>query len=538
MVKLAVNSDAAAPRSAGPQPVSLPRIFVNVAAYRDSECRPTLIDLFAKARHPERIVVGVCWQHIPGEDDALSPADIHPEQCRIVAIDARDSRGVCWARAKVQELWRGEEYTLQIDSHMRFVQDWDDTLLTMLANCPSDRPVLSSYPPAYTPPDVLGDPNISVMFAREFGEDGVVSLHSRGISEKDAPTVPEANPFCAGGMLFARAEVIRDVPYDPHLYFLGEEITLSARLWTGGWDIFSPNRVVLYHDYTNRPGRRRHWNDHDTWGQMNRLAVMRIRQLFQMEEVDDADALREIDRYGLGHQRTLADYQAFSGIDFRGRRIGGKTQEEIEAEQPPAERRKRNTEAFSRIHRDNVWGATETRCGDGATLERTGAIRAELPRLFDFLGVRILADAGCGDLNWVAHISGGLRFYFGYDIVEAVIDDARRRVADRRNHFLSVADISLDILPEADAILCRDVLTHLPHWMVRETLRRFKESGSRYLIATTHQRGINDPIRIGGWQAIDLTAAPFNLPPPRLTVHEALPNSTKSLGVWHLADLP
>ena len=34
-------------------------IFVNVASFRDTECKRTLIDLFLKAEHPENIFVGM-----------------------------------------------------------------------------------------------------------------------------------------------------------------------------------------------------------------------------------------------------------------------------------------------------------------------------------------------------------------------------------------------------------------------------------------------------------------------------------------------
>jgi len=94
--------------------------------------------------------------------------------------------------------------------------------------------------------------------------------------------------------------------------------------------------------------------------------------------------------------------------------------------------------------------------------------------------------------------------------------------------------VAQHVLPAADAILCRDVLTHLPHAMVADALENFRKSGSRYLIATTFARGRNDPVRLGGWQAIDLCAPPFGLPPPRLLIPEGSSATGKSLGVWAL----
>jgi hypothetical protein len=40
-------------------------------------------------------------------------------------------------------------YYLQIDSHMRFAHGWDDFLISELKACPSDKPVISTYPPGY-----------------------------------------------------------------------------------------------------------------------------------------------------------------------------------------------------------------------------------------------------------------------------------------------------------------------------------------------------------------------------------------------------
>jgi hypothetical protein len=519
-------------------PVAEPRIFVNIAAYRDTECQWTVKDLFEKAREPARLAVGLCWQFVPGDDDDCFLFRTRPEQVRTIELHAKDSRGVCWARHRTQTLWQGEDYTLQIDSHMRFVEHWDDRLLAMLASCPSDKAVLSSYPPTYVPPDQLGEPATSRMFAQNFDELGVLKLHSYSQNAKDAPPAPEKNPFCAAGFLFGPSDIIGEVPYDPHLYFQGEEITLAARLWTHGWDIYSPNGVILYHDYTKRPARPRHWHDHAAWTKANQQSCARVRHLLGMENAADPDALAEIERYGLGAARSLAEYQAFSGVDFARRLINGKSSEEIEASAPAEERRKRHVDTFTQIWSSNGWGNDETRSGAGSSIAATEAIRAELPELFDFLGIATLIDAGCGECNWISRISERLRLYLGYDLVPEMLEAARQKYGRRRGHFFAEADIVLDLLPQADAILCRDVLTHLPLLEAKEALGRFKQSGARYLIATSFERDRNDAVKTGGWQPMALGAPPFSLPPPRHLVSERRPGASKALGVWLLKDLP
>jgi len=301
---------------------SVPRIFVSIAAYRDPECQWTIKDLFEKAYLPDRVNVGICWQVLPEDDDDCFLFATRPRQCRALNVHVRDSWGACWARAQVQTLWQGEEYYLQIDSHMRFAPDWDKRLLDMIAECPSPRPVLSTYPCAYTPPDQRQEGSFSVMYPRQFNDDGVLSLHARLFALADSPKHPIPSPFCSGGLLFAPAQMIIDVPYDPNLYFIGEEITMAARLWTRGWDIFAPYDNLIYHDYGRT--RARHWRDNSNWAKANRISVKRINHLLGVTPSDDPDVLRDLDRFGLGTVRSLESFQKFGGISFQTRTINAR----------------------------------------------------------------------------------------------------------------------------------------------------------------------------------------------------------------------
>ena len=514
-----------------------PRIFVSIASYRDTECQWTVKDLFEKASHPERVFAGICWQFIAAEDADCFAVRTRPEQCRVIEVDARESRGVCWARSRIQSLWQGEEYFLQIDAHSRFVPDWDEVFLEMLRSCPSERAVLSAYPATYTPPDKLGEDVVSIITPKEFDDRGLLAFGSRGTPAAGAPAQPTPTPYIGAGTVFAPSAIIQEVPYDPHIYFTGEEITLAARLWTHGWDIFAPNRVTVYHEYTERPNKRRHWHDHKLWTELSDRATLRVRHLLDGEPCSDAQALVDIDRYGLGTYRSLAQYEAFAGVDFRKKLIGGKTTDQIEAAVPPDVLSKRVQAKFAGIWRTNGWGNAETRSGPGSSLAQTAAFRTRLADTLRQLGVRTLVDVGCGELNWTSQISGQLDLYLGFDIVEEIVAELRRKFEVRKNHFFNTADVSRDVLPAGDAILCRDVLTHLSHPLVANALANFRRSSSRYLIATTFARGKNDPVRVGGWQAIDLCAAPFNLPPPLVVIPEGLKNSNKSLGVWPIESL-
>lgn len=304
------------------RPVSLlrSRIFVSVANYRDAETAPTVRDAIAHAAQPDRVVFGVLSQVVPGVDaDCLAPEG---PTVRQLCVHAGSSLGACWARHRIlTELRRDEPFVLQIDSHTRFAPGWDERFLRMWADLANPRAVLSCHPVPYTPPRQLAEPAIPLTRPKAFNEQGILALRSHALAWADRPAQPPRMAFVGAGCIFAPAAAFDQVPYDPHLYFQGEESTLSARLFTHGWDVYAPNDVLLYHDYTHDRGRPKHWQDNRDWTRLNALSFARVRYLLAGEPPADPAALVDIDRYGLGTARPLADFEALAGVDFRACRL-------------------------------------------------------------------------------------------------------------------------------------------------------------------------------------------------------------------------
>lgn len=291
-------------------------IFVQIASYRDPECQWTVKDLFEKAAHPERITVGICWQFVKGEDDQCFEVPYpFPKQVKVIEVNAHEGKGVCWARGLVQSLYAGEDYTMQIDSHMRFEQGWDDTFISMHKQCENPKSVLTAYPPGYTPPDKLETGFVLRMIAKEFDRDGIFLMTSTSVDQRRAADSPYLGAFCSACFYFGPGSMIADVPYDPSLYFFGEEITLAVRLWTHGYDLYHPQRTMVYHDW-NRGRRTTHFDDHKNWGKLNDVSFRRVKHMLGTETSTDPQVLKDLDRFGLGKERSLEDYQYFSGVNF------------------------------------------------------------------------------------------------------------------------------------------------------------------------------------------------------------------------------
>ena len=305
-------------------------IFVQIASYRDPDCRNTIRSLYETAKYPMLISVGVVWQCHPDDKfQAIYEDQQWAENIAVKKVNSLESKGVCWARSLCQALHTDENFTLQIDSHMRFVKHWDDELLSTLSKLEEtgySKPIISHYPPAFIPNGKY-DTRLGKM-AVHFRDDGIpiFKLSGYSIIQNNSDALPSAS--VAGGFLFARSNIIYEVPYDPHIYFMGEEITLSIRLWTNGWDIFYPRKIVAYHLYKssidNGTGNRvknreieTHHKDNAKRIEFDIKSIRRVRHLLGIQLTDDSAALTDISTYDFGDKRTLYQYEQYAGINLK-----------------------------------------------------------------------------------------------------------------------------------------------------------------------------------------------------------------------------
>ena len=286
-------------------------IFISIASYRDAQLVPTIEDCLAKAAAPERLRFGICWQH--GSEEAALPFQSDP-RFQILDVDWRDSRGACWARSGIMQLWRGESWYLQLDSHCRFAHDWDETLIRTARQTGSPKPILSTYPPPFdaSREEGLGGDAFQMAF-QGFTPEGIPFMKPLPIPEWMHRTEPLRARFLAAGFLFAPGSFVEEVPYDAELYFLGEEITMTLRAFTGGYDLFHPCERVVWHDYV-RAYARRHWDDHTSeqkvdreWSDLDQQSKRKVLRLLAGEPVES---------HGLGPARTLEEYERYAGLSF------------------------------------------------------------------------------------------------------------------------------------------------------------------------------------------------------------------------------
>lgn len=301
-----------------------PTIFLSIASYLDPMLFFTLGSAAANARHPERLAFGVVDQHIEDQRAAIAALP-YARQVRYQHVHPEDTLGVSWARHQAFALYDGEAFLLQVDSHTLFEPGWDERLIAqhdaLLARAP--KPIVSTYPyrfdmvdgrPQYAPCD-----GRTALVLRPHPEKGLSADDAvlRFMARHLFTTEPVAGCHVSAGFLFARGQFVEEVPYDPYLYFHGEEQSLAVRAFTRGWDIFHPLTMPLYHLYKSEgtPYATHHWHGQTEARRAFRSAYLTERARLRLNRLLMGDGLPGA--YGLGSVRSMDDFAALSGIDYR-----------------------------------------------------------------------------------------------------------------------------------------------------------------------------------------------------------------------------
>ena len=305
-------------------------IFISIASYKDPLLPFTIKEAYEKAVWPDELHFGIIDQS-PAESPYPVMPSIPATQVSYIKIDPTQTRGCSWARSLAMSLVSNQDWFFQIDSHMMFEQDWDaifihkaNALMSITPNC-----VISGYPAAFDMVDGVATGTTTTQMLRAH----VVAPSSAFVDgdpvlrfkTRELPGMAVAEGFhLGGGCLFAPIKFVSQFPWDPYLYFSEEEAAMTLRLFTHGWTIYQIVGMPILHLYhvvaTASATRRLHWDASESEGVdplWHRL-VRRARQRMNVLVSGDSSSLGV---YGLGAQRSLADFAEACGVDYLKREL-------------------------------------------------------------------------------------------------------------------------------------------------------------------------------------------------------------------------
>lgn len=289
------------------------KILIEIAAYLDPELLNTVNSAIIQADNPDRLYFSICYQNNDLEDyNKLKQI----KNCRVIHLREEETKGACYARYLCQSQIEDEKYVLQIDSHMRFVKHWDTKMIECLHSLNDPKAIITFYPqncneemmklplddPAFDNPTAGG-----VMYTDGFGHENSYFLKNRCLPiDMNDHRHKKRNAFLSAGNFFTFSEAHKTVLHDPEMYFYGDELPMSIRLFTHGWNLYSYGECYVYHQYERK---------NQKFSPVKDAMPNELKRFKKLLKIDPND--KELGEFGLGSERTLKEYEEFAGIDFK-----------------------------------------------------------------------------------------------------------------------------------------------------------------------------------------------------------------------------
>jgi hypothetical protein len=291
-------------------------IFIQIASYRDTELPKTIKSALEKAKFPERIYFGIYNQFDEQTENSLDEfADIN--RIKFEKIPWREARGLGIARNVAEGFYDGQTYTLQTDSHMRFVDDWDEKLIDEWKKCEYEKAVLTGYPPLFKYENGVeifsNDLKPAMLVVRTYHEGWLPVFEGKMLTHPISK--PQRVAFAAGGFMFAPGNMSREVRHIKEVTF-PEEMAYSIRLFSYGYRMYAPTYWAMFHLYERAQfGGHYYWKNFSDDPDLSRNQV--YKEIKQKSDGIKRKILFDGDQSYLGHNGTLEEFENYCGIKIK-----------------------------------------------------------------------------------------------------------------------------------------------------------------------------------------------------------------------------
>jgi GR25 family glycosyltransferase involved in LPS biosynthesis len=290
-------------------------IFISIACFMDNDIVNTIDDCIEKAKYPENLTFGVCLQY--DENDNFFEKYENHHQVKLVKMSYKEARGPTYARYHCSQMITNEDFFLQIDCHTRFYENWDEDIINDWVNCKnknnSNKCILTCFPVGIK--NMYKNNRYNVTKSTNVFKNLSLSSIKLGSMAHSSHNKNMITYYLSAAFLFGPLEFIKEVKYDKYLtysYQTIEQQFYAIRLFTYGWDLYSPTKHVIATKYEST----QHYNSNieRVYAPSNKnrgkLSWDRVCYYYGLKTETELDnnIKTDLELYGLGNKRTLNDF--------------------------------------------------------------------------------------------------------------------------------------------------------------------------------------------------------------------------------------
>jgi len=294
-------------------------IFINMPSYKDPEIWDTVDHFISNAKFPERVYFGITVQDNDIEFN-ISEA-LKRKNVLIDSLKPGTIIGCQPARKNSHKFYNKQDYYLNMDSHMRAVQNWDTLIIKDFEDLElkKGKSVMTGYVNSY---DVDKDGrsilNKETPWIFYMSEQNVLTFKNNGILQmcpKHSDHVePVLSPYISGHFFFARGKYVERVKFVEEITFIEEELFMAVRFFTAGYNIYIPSNTYVFHRY-GRPNRELIWDDFpEKFYPASEASKNFSINVLENNIIDEEK--------GLFSERTLEEFETYASITFKTRELG------------------------------------------------------------------------------------------------------------------------------------------------------------------------------------------------------------------------
>lgn len=283
-------------------------IFVQIASFNDKELVKTVNDCILKSSGQNDIYFGIHECYIDNK------TIFQNDKVSISYSKAPENLGVGMSRYLANKFYNGEDFYLQIDSHSRFVKDWDLICINNINKHLSigNKCILTSYPAEYKynadSTEWFSSNLVPTMI--KFKKENDELFKSSRILEQHG--VPIDGSFCSesvsAAFIFGQGE-ISSVLQNPAIFYFGEEILKAASLYTSGYNLMCPDQTVIFHLYGADSDRIPVWDIYpDEYKSLDSFSKNAVRLILSESRIGPRE---------LGSERSLEEFGRLIGLNFK-----------------------------------------------------------------------------------------------------------------------------------------------------------------------------------------------------------------------------